>query len=513
MSAKLLRLFSLPMLMFLMGTFFLYQGQFDFFANDPGVGWHLASGKYILQNKVVPFEDPFLAFKVRPWISDQWLSDVIYYLGFSSGGWSAIYNFTALVFCLTFFAILLPWIYRFNSSWIASTIGVFFAFKISQIHFILRPVVFGFPFFAVTFLAALSWYRSGSSSRPWYLLGIFFIWANIHPSFILGLLIIGLIIFAQFLDYFLSQTSSTISGRELWCRLKPGVLLLGACLIVTLINPYGVELHKSIFQLGQSDFFMNLNEEWMSPNFDEASGKLFLIFSGMLLLPFLLGARPAWRSGEFILIFVFLYFTLKAVRFFPYVGIVYAPFVAEALLSLGATGVIRNYRSLSLLRDGFSRLDARQGFSAGLVALTLLVISVWGAVNHRILLFNKDLGPSKSKYPYEAVAFLRSSVPTGQSVSLLASPDWGGFITLEGQGIIKPVVDDRNTLLGESFYKDFLEAAKTSSGWINFAHKVQADYFIISAKSPMRCEVEKQGLKIVFEDSNNILVEMKDSRE
>ena len=513
MPSKILRLFSLPMLMFLMGVVFLHQGQFDFFANDPGVGWHLASGEHILKNKSVPTEDPFLGFQTRPWISDQWLSDVILYLGFENGGWSTVYNLTALVFSLTFFVILLPGVYRLNSSWIASTVGAFFAFKISQIHFILRPVVFGFPFFAITLLAALAWYRGKSRSLPWYLLGIFFIWANVHPSFILGLGILGIVVGAQFLDYFLSQTSASISGLGLWQKIKPGVLLFTACLAVTLINPYGTDLHKSIMQLGQSDFFMNLNEEWMSPNFDEVSGKLFLIFSAMLVIPLLLGGRPAWKSGEFILILVFLYFTLKAVRFFPYVGIVYAPLVAEALLSLGGAAVVQNYRSLALLRAGFSRLDAKQGFSAGLALLVLVGIAAWGAISHKILFFNSDFGPSKSKYPYEVMSYLRGVATQGAPVSLLASPDWGGFITLEGQGLIKPVVDDRNTLLGETFYKEFLEAAKTSQGWLEFARRVRADYFVISAQSPMRCEVERQDFRIVFEDSKNILVEVKDSRE
>ena len=118
------------------------------------------------------------------------------------------------------------------------------------------------------------------------------------------------------------------------------------------------------------------------------------------------------------------------------------------------------------------------------------------------------MGLPTERYPSATVSHLKSILKPNEVASVLASPDWGGFITLEGQGLLKPVIDDRNTLIGEKLYKDFLDSANVSSKWLAFAEQVEADYFIIAANSPVRCEVERQNLKIEFEDKNHILVKV-----
>ncbi len=60
-------------------SFFLLLGQqLIGFANDPGVGWHLADGAQIAATGQIPRTDSFLS-EPRAWISDQWLSDLLLY--------------------------------------------------------------------------------------------------------------------------------------------------------------------------------------------------------------------------------------------------------------------------------------------------------------------------------------------------------------------------------------------------------------------------------------------------
>jgi len=509
MGARLLKIFSLPYLIVLIGLAPLYFGQFDKFAADPGLGWHIETGRYVVENTSAPKSDPFLAPLSRPWVSDQWLSDLILYLGFQHGEWAALYNLVALVFIGTFFLIVLPQTFKSSGSWIAATVAAFFAYKISQIHFILRPVVFGFPFFAVTLFALLKWYRADLKSTPWYLVGVFVLWANIHPSFILGLLLIGIIATARLVDYILTETSKTLSLAGLLAAVKMPTVLLFVSALATLVNPYGMELHKSILLLGQSEFFMNLNEEWLSPNFKETSGKIFLLFLGSLVAPLLLGAKPKWRSGEFILGLTFLCFSLKAIRFFPYLGIVLAPLLADLLVGLASVGLIERYGSLILLRRGFSDLESRQSYSWLVTALILFGLFCGGISQNKVFFLDSELGPAKDVFPYQIMARLKEELSPNAELAVLASPDLGGFITLEGRGRIKSVIDDRNTLLGESFYREYLEASRDPSSLIQFARKVEADYFILAKNSPLLCGLEKAGAEKIIEDHNNILVKMR----
>lgn len=508
MGARILSALSIPILVTILGFLGLLSGQFENFANDPGVGWHLETGRHVYETYSAPEVDPFLAGPKRTWISDQWLSDLILYGVFILGGWPALYNLFALIFVSTFFFLILPSIFRLTGSWIASSVGILFAFKISQIHFILRPVVFSFPLFALTFLALLFWERGKVNRTPWWLVFVFLLWSNLHPSFVLGLGLVGILGIAKSIDFILSVQPKTPSFQDLISVIRAPMFLLVGCLSATLINPYGLELHRSILDLGQSDFFMRLHEEWLSPNFKESSGRIFLLMLGLVFTPPFFGLRFNWGIFTSLLVVIFSCLSLKAVRFLPYTGIVFSVAIAEAVLLLGTARIFSANPLLCKLKDGIKSLESRQVFPRGILIIGFLGVFALGLNQSRVLLYSGKLGLPAERYPSAAISHLKSILKPHEEVSVLASPDWGGFITLEGQGLIKPVIDDRNTLIGEKLYKDFLDSANVSSKWLAFAEQVGADYFIISANSPVRCEVERQNLKIEFEDKNHILVKV-----
>ena len=79
------------------------------FAKDPGVGWHIASGNWILDNRAVPSFDPFLAHPVPlPWVSDQWGSDLLLAVVFQFLGWVGLYNLVFLIYLSAFFLVVYP---------------------------------------------------------------------------------------------------------------------------------------------------------------------------------------------------------------------------------------------------------------------------------------------------------------------------------------------------------------------------------------------------------------------
>ncbi len=513
MGARILKILSIPTIIALLSIIGLFSGQFDNFASDPGVGWHLESGRLIIENLKIPLLDPFLAGPERAWVSDQWLSDVVLYFVYNQGGWPALYNLIALIFVATYFFVLLPAVYKSNNSWIASSLGVLFAFKIAQIHFILRPVVFSFPLFAITLAGLVRWNQNRAARTPWYLIFVIMLWSNLHPSFVLGLILIGFLAGSKVINFIANSGSNGLSFKNLWQEIKPVVMLGLSCFFVTIVNPYGLDLHASVIQLGQSEYFMGLNEEWMSPNFKEPVGKLFLLMLAIVFAPPLLGIKCTKDLFGGLLVIFFAYLALKAIRFLPYTGIVFAFAIPANLLILAESKIFVSNPLLSTFKKAVSSLEDRQVYYSKFISLTLLSLLGFGLINHAVPFYSGTLGPSLKKYPYSVVSYLKGLVRPGEVISLLASPDWGGFITLQGQGSIKPIIDDRNTLIGEGLYREFFGAANIASDWLAFADKVQADYFIISAKSPVRCEVERRNLEIEFEDRDYILVKLRNESE
>ena len=54
---------------------------------DGDVSWHVAAGRWILQNRAIPTTDPFsFTMAGHPWIAHEWLSEVIYASAFDLGG-------------------------------------------------------------------------------------------------------------------------------------------------------------------------------------------------------------------------------------------------------------------------------------------------------------------------------------------------------------------------------------------------------------------------------------------
>ena len=100
-------IFGLQDFLVLLGAITLVVLQLDNFADDPGVGWHLRAGEFIAVYRQIPDYDPFLFSETpRRWISDQWFSDLVFYVLKDAGGWPLLYGTLICLYLLTYFGIL-----------------------------------------------------------------------------------------------------------------------------------------------------------------------------------------------------------------------------------------------------------------------------------------------------------------------------------------------------------------------------------------------------------------------
>ena len=314
--------------------------QLPKFADDPGVGWHLATGDYILKNKVIPHEDLFLGTPEKfPWISDQWLGDIIGSLMQRYLGWVGIYTLSTIFFIAIFFLFLYQAVIKETKLPLITLISIILAFKVSQIHFIFRPVLAGIFFFYLSYIHILK-LRKIPENKSFYfcslsLILIFILWSNIHPTFILGILLLILLIISELAESFVFTTNKTNSNVSKW---KEYIIITLLCILATTINPYGFNLHKSIIELGNSDYFMSLNEEWLSPNFKDFEGKLILfvlfVYISGIFLSNKLGKFANSELFYFLTFLVFFYLSLNSIRFLPYFGAVFVIPFSFSLLNI-----------------------------------------------------------------------------------------------------------------------------------------------------------------------------------
>jgi hypothetical protein len=305
----------------------------------------------------------------------------------------------------------------------------------------------------------------------------FVLWANLHPSFVIGLVFIFLILFGFFLDQFFFAESWP--KRDLVLRKKGFAILLLLSSLATLINPYGWKLHQSILDLGSSTFFMSYHQEWLTPDFSKPEGQFleWFIFATVLSLMVRTRSRRA-SMVDFLLICFFTHAALDAVRFLPFFGIVMSPYFAR---SFQIFSKLEGLPGFSRVASAYQAIEKREFSRSKPLVLILCSVLLVGFTlfTGKLFLNEGPLGPSRKKYPYDELFQLRSSMAADGNAVIAADPYFGGFITWRGEGRLLALIDDRNTLLGEKIYQDFEKHLAGKDDWRAYFSTLGATHLML----------------------------------
>ena len=156
------------------------------------LAYHLRAGSEILRTGAIPAADTwtFTATGLE-WVNQQWGAQVILALKYEVGGWAALAlvraGLVGLIFGLLAYAIT-----RRNPGLPEPTVAllVLAAFIVAAPALALRPQLLGIALFALTL--ALIADRGRHRRRLWLIPLLVIAWANIHGSFVLAPVLLGL---------------------------------------------------------------------------------------------------------------------------------------------------------------------------------------------------------------------------------------------------------------------------------------------------------------------------------
>ena len=219
--------------------------------SDTDTGFHLATGRYVVEHHVVPSTD-VLSYTAA---GKEWLyppfGDVLLYGIFSAGGYAGLTWFCALML-----AVIIACLLR---SPVRPESGLAAALAILAVPLLAprvnpRPDLITHLFFAI-FLAVLWRFYCGnpgvSSSqeaaplraerlRLWILPPLMLLWVNLHPGFAAGLGLLFAYLLIEGLDLLFPARRN--AARR---RLQLAWPALIATVVVTVINPYGFRIFKA----------------------------------------------------------------------------------------------------------------------------------------------------------------------------------------------------------------------------------------------------------------------------
>lgn len=489
--------------------------QIDGIASDPGLGWHLKTGALIAASGKVPRTDPFLAPALesnsfnappdeRPWVCDQWLGDLLLYQLFSWGGWPLVYSFVVGVYLFAFWGVLGDSLVRAGITTLSVVAAGLMAWKAGQVHMIVRPVIFSVLFFAIVlrlvriFQGAQD--RSLSRMWPWIVAVcvLFTVWANIHPAFVLGLGLLGVWLATECISHPLDLAA---------CRVPALMFLFSS--IGTLLNPNGIMLHRSIFSLGASGYFMSLNQEWHPLALSSLEGVMLcsLVAISLVCMGLSSRVRSSVRLFDLLAAGLFCALTLRSVRYAPFAALTLVPLAASTLHALRWLSLPASLSLTSRVLGRLQSWEARRCPNTFQVSGTLACGGIVVSVLAPHVMFNRELGPSEELYPSGVIQALEGVGQEKKGGVVLASSNWGGFITLRLWPRYRAVIDDRNTLIGEELYRGYFAGQGDIVVFDRITRVFGVTDVVISPQAPVLNQLlVRPQWKILYRDERSVVL-------
>jgi hypothetical protein len=478
---------------------------------DAGIGWHIRTGQIILSSHSVPRVDPFSSSVAgNPWFAWEWLYDVIVGRLEGAFGLNGVVVFTAFIIALTF-SLAFSMLLRRRTNLGLALVLILLAASASMIHFFARPHV-------VTWLFTLLWFWILDSSKGnagalhlhsaehppskkapynflWLLPVTMVLWVNMHGGFLIGLVLLGIYWFAGVwacmrpAKHGFDEAMTKIRAR----RGVRNLTLIGLCSLgVTLINPYGIQLHIHIYRYLSNPFLMNHIDEFQSPNFHYVAQKCFAVV--MLLTLIALAAQGRARRklalSEGLVILFAVYSGLYASRNIPTSSLllilIIGPRLSDAIAGFSdqqpLPGVFRVLRTPARF---FKRMQAIEGVLRGHLLPATAVLLICLIAMHGGNLGSRPLISARfddKRFPAGAVNYIAAQNFTGPAFS----PDaWGGYLIYRLYPGVKVVIDDRHDFYGEPFLRSYLKAIHVEPDWRVFLDQYPAECLILPENSAL----------------------------
>lgn len=474
---KLIRRLSLPQLAWL----FFFTALCRRLSYDGDIFWHIATGRWILNHGAIPDQDIFShTMAGASWTAHEWLAAVLFACTHDRAGWPGLLVLVAASASLAYALILRVLMARMQPFYAVLLTAL--AFFLSVHHFLLRPHVLVMPIL-VGWAAGLIGASDGKRAPPAAIAGLMALWANLHGSFVFGLLVAG---------FFAVESVCTAGGGAARARLATGwARFLGLSLAAALLTPQGYRgLIFPVLLYGQP-YLLDVIDEWQSPDFHEPQALEAWL---LVLLAFVMttGFRaPPWRM---LFLLGLIHMGLHHIRHVAMLGLLSPLALAEPLGRQGA-GINRGHwgpRSFNAFCARFSN-GSSTGSRLAFLGLVVLAASVPYA---------RQLAPTPDRGPLKAISVIRA---LGVEGPVFNTPEYGGQLIFAG---IPPFIDGRLELYGESFVRQFIAASNLSDSQTlpGLLERYHIQWTLFEPARPINAWLDLSGRwKRVYEDSSVVV--------
>lgn len=446
--------------------------------DDFDTWWHLAAGRWIVENGTVPQTDT-LSFTVpdHPWINLQWLFDVVLYGLHSLGGADALVLLATVCFSLG------TWLLFTNTRAFVGDIGaailVLWALLLAEERFLIRPEMFSFIFLGLV-LRVLLTLRTNQGKYAWCLVPLMVLWVNFHALYIMGLVCIACAVAGAVAARIPILPAGWRDASDIGDAARRRLLTWAPVAAVgTVLNPYFLEGLRFPLKLmtridGERAVFQSIGE-FRSPWSGYFTTTSISAYQGLFILGVVIVIVAALvdafgrkrREGETA---TAPGFDMGAVAIFC--GLAYLSYLARRNLGIFAFGVPP---VLAMCLAGMwarIRPRARENiagyalYAAPVVFVAMIAMSLWTASNRYYQSDQRThefgLGVLNANYPRDAIAFARDMKLPGPMYNDLTM---GGYMTWDHPTDEGVFMDGRLEVYDTKFYGYYQSAFSQRGAW------------------------------------------------
>lgn len=417
-------------------------------STDTDTWWHLRAGQEIVEG-TLPRVDAYSHTRAgAAWLypSVAWLSQAQLYLVHALAGWAGLNLWVAALVTLAF-AFVYASLSR-SSLFLRSGV-VLLAAASSAVYWAARPYLWSFVFSAVT-LWLLEAARAGQVRRLLWLPLVMLIWANSHPGFAVGFILLAIYGAEQAASWWQARGQKDAAARAWRAWGQYLALAAGGMLLAMCINPSGPVMLRYPFDTVEMDVLRGYIQEWQSPNFHETRVWPFAALLGLTVLAMLFAPR---RPGlyDLLLVSVLGAMSLLAAR-------------NIALFALAAPIVLdRNLPNSVLKLEKRLRYRRRPTRAQVWMHATMLVLALAAVAAKASTVLPEAVNTRQfqASLPVGAVEYMKAQQPEGQ---MFNSYNWGGYL-IWALPEYPVFADGRTDLYGDEVLGEWLRIANAEPGW------------------------------------------------
>ncbi|KNY26838.1 hypothetical protein [Pseudobacteroides cellulosolvens] len=443
--------------------------------------FHLSVGRDIMENGFTTV-DPFSMHKLN-FSSQQWLSDVVFFLIYKFFGFTGLYVFQILVAALIIFVVYkINCLVSDNKRYLSLFLAIASVWLFQNTFIRIRPQIFTILLFALEIYILETYLRKRNFKALLFLPVLCVLLANFHigafPMFFVLMLpyLADSLVKADFFKIRLGYFKK--DGSKLF---KTLLMFFIPLIPLCIFNPYGVKKILYFTSMFNSEITKNI-VEWKSPNFGSNLGAIIslslIIVTVIVIIQFALTEKRF--TVKSILMFLGLtIMTLYAVRFYTY----YMTFVGLILLEKLGTDFGKESKRIKAKKaaeeNTFGEKTARVLESKPAAGVLVLIIIAGITIKTVLGMWQTTLF---QLYPVKAAEYIKNNLDY-KNIRLFNDYDDGGFLMFNG---IKVFIDSRADLYTSQFnsgctvLKDYDEIMVNPENYEEIFKKYDFQYILVN---------------------------------